>query len=1731
MRDLKFGMPTQAYSHPKGRVQQFQNDANYQPYTRDDNISLEDLQQPSIQLPRRDNYANLRSMNDDLMACISNSEYTLSSIRRDMQNQARAGITTTPTRILEHNHTLGSQQMNLSKGVSRGVSAMTPSRRYHDQTDPRPVVRERPMSADSARSNLGNVTTESSDLEDLFMLTPRSYGVLASQQPDCISSQGFQQRSHRAANNKELSQYYEEIDAVTAFNEGIMREKAVTIDALERNLKTLKVELNIKAREMIAAKERIAELVKDVSERDSEIRNLKHKLDNVKHNAERFILARDEEIARLAEELEQMDEHYQQKMKLKDSKLHAQHEELVLVTAKDDEIAGLKSKLSVLTDQLEQTESTLKAIIKSKDEQIATMKDDIHIKHDYATELQRIHEKLSQVRKDCEEQLRQKDSELCKQKEITETAEKRTNLLENELSTLKEIIGRQEDLIIRLKGQLERSNPDVERLQQELDSIRIDSQKTISAKVVETEELKTQIHALKTEMLMLPTQEDLIEARNETTKITASMGAIIKAKDAEILSLKKKLNEYVELSEVTRLRGELNLSKAALVDTIVQKTAEIRDLKEEVATLQSDGHLPIAPLEVDDTGDDGNTVDVLTGVEVNLGELETSLGTQVEVEALRRIFNEALLAKNAQIKTLAQRFHEADKLLTTYREKIANLENTLREVPHTPPNPHIQKQAVVDDESPNTTDLKNELQNIKDAMAAAMVRNLREVTALEHQINQLRDENDALKTQKNNNIETVSIGVHCNFIPPIDQSSFEHMDSRCNQRNEPLSAELQIAAQELAQTRESYADAMKQISGLTTELLVTRNQASDALNTQAILESTLQEYEKELKALRTRLNDSIQQNKEAETINAKLQQDLSDSQLYDLQQKLKKSQTDLKNLQDEYSTMQATKDMVISKISSEIIQQREMAVFAEEGTSRKLKEAEESVERLSAELIAQKEEFVTVVTDLEQQVEKLKLELEGSRESNESLMTRMMRDITNLEKDRESLGAQLETAKTTSTAIIKKLEEQIAQYEQKFAESQQHSVTEASSDRQLIEALTAELFTNKEKANKTISDLTDKLNELQERLNEEKEASVITVTRLTSQNSNLMSTTSCLTKELETTKESLRTITEELTGQMLKLQLDTKEQEQSFKEKLDEVTAEAEATTVRFQEQILQKDNEIKHLTEALSQSTQELEKLDTESKQTISQLIGELAEARETIQFIENKNRRDMSEISNSIATFKETAVESQRQHALDLEHRDSTIRNLSDELENIKRAMESADLLHQATVERITKESRELVLKNDKLENEMKELHNRYAKNSEETQAAFRDQMEAADVRIVELQLQVDTLQKDLEKMTADQTKTEQDHVKPGIADYDALLNMSQSILSKDEEITTLRSQVELMNSKLIAEEENNKRVVDHLQGAIEVMNTQYEELRSMKDSVIERLTRQVRSTSSRIPSRPDSAASSRRGSSAVNDADQNKKMRALAKELKEAKELFMYTVSMKNDEIEHLKEQLKEKEDFIMSLSVGSNFAESSTRPVEELLEVKQGIKESVLRVEDVSGELEDLRRQNLELRAEIAALSENHGRDHIHEASTPRGLIDITRLDQDNVYETLHTELKAKEATILSLQKSFVIVQEELKQTKEILKDKMAEIANLLAIIDSVKTEYENYQVSTTVEISGLQAALREFQGDKKINISDAKIIELEAALDTAKNQLSEVLKTKNEEIKQLNLQILSQSVSG
>ena len=1736
-------MPTPTYSYQLGRAQLVQNEAHYRPYTKEDNIRLEDLQQPSVQLQSRDNYANLQSMNDDLMACISNSEYTLSSIRRDMQNQAKA-LATKANEDLAPNTTSSPQQLSLSRGASRGVSATTPSRRHHDQADARPATRERPMSADSARSNVGTATTESSDLEDLFMLTPRSYGVLASQQPEFTSSQRAQHRGNRVINNRDLSQYYEEVDAVTAFNEGIMREKAVTIDTLERNLKTLKVELNIKDREMNAARERISELVKDIGERDAEIKNLRHKLENVKYNAERFILARDEEIARLAEELEQMDEHYQQKMKLKDSKLHAQHEELVLLNTKDDEITGLKSKLAILTEQLEHTEGTFKAIVKSKDEQIETLKADVHAKRDYSLEIQRIHESLSQVRKDCEEQLRQKDSELCKQREQADAAEKEKNLLGGEVTSLKEIIERQEDLIIKLKGQLERSNPDVERLQQELDTLRIDSQKAISAKIIEIEELKTKVHALTTEMLMLPTPEDILEARNEVFRATASMAATIKTKDAEILSLKRKLENYVELSEVQRLKGELNLSKAALADTIVQKTAEIRDLKEEMAVLQIDGHAPTATPEGRSSDDTSNDL------EPSKNALDVSLGTQVEVEALRRIFEEAMLTKNNQIEALSHKLNEADAQLATCREQVAHLESALEEASR------AQEHIVIDASSPSIDDLKNELQSIKDAMATTMVRNMREVAVLEHQIEQLKDENTSLKVKNNATVETVSIGIDCDLEKQPSHSSFEESYTRCCQENDRLSTELQLIAQELAQTRAAHSDAMKQLAGLNTELLITRNQASDALNTQALLESTLQEYEREVKVLRTSLDDSLQQKRETESINAKLQESLSESQLHDLQQKLEKSQADLEKLRDDYSTMQATKDMVIHKISSEVIQQRELADLAGEDVNRRLKEAEETVERLTNDLMAQKEEFVTVVTDLEQQVEKLNSELQSSRESNEALVARMMRDITSLEKERTDLESQLEAAKNTSTTIIKGLEDQVAQYEQKITESQQANMTSKSSDRQLIEALTAELFANKEKANKTISDLTDKLNELQERLNEEKEAGVITVTRLTSQNSTLTSTTSSLTKDLEAAKESLRTVTEELTGQISKIQLDAREREQMLQGKLDEITAEAEAAAMRFHEQITQKDNEIKQLTEALTESTMQLDNISTESKQTISQLINELAEARETIQFIERKNQRDMSEISSSIATFKESAVESQKQHALDLEHKDAVITQLSNELESTKQAMETANSTHQAVLEKVMKESGELMLQNNKLEDEIQKLREQYAKSNEEAQETFRDQMEAADVRIGELQAQVETLKKDLDKVTASRdalldkisstpTKTEPDTVKQGTADYDALLSMSQSILSKDEEITTLRSQVELMNSKLIAEEENNKRVVDHLQGAIEVMNTQYEELRSMKDSVIERLTRQVRSTSSRIPSRPDSAVSSRRGSSVVNDLDQEKKIRALTKELKEAKELFIYTVNMKNDEIERLKGQLKEKEDFIMSLSVGSALAESSVRPTEDLLEIKRGVKESTLHVEDVSWELEDLRRQNLELRTEIAALTEKQ--TTAFEASTPRGMADVPGSIQsdtynapmDNSFATLHAELKAKDATIISLQNKLTLAQEEweamlaqlskqLEQTKGELKDKIDEIVNLLAVIDRLKTEYENYQASTSTELSGLRAALEEYQRNGEIDASNARIIELEAALTTAKSKFSEMLRIKNEEIEQLNIQIASKS---
>lgn len=231
--------------------------------------------------------------------------------------------------------------------------------------------------------------------------------------------------------------------------------------------------------------------------------------------------------------------------------------------------------------------------------------------------------------------------------------------------------------------------------------------------------------------------------------------------------------------------------------------------------------------------------------------------------------------------------------------------------------------------------------------------------------------------------------------------------------------------------------------------------------------------------------------------------------------------------------------------------------------------------------------------------------------------------------------------------------------------------------------------------------------------------------------------------------------------------------------------------------------------------------------------------------------------------------------------------------------------------------------------------------------------------------------------------------------------------------------------------------------------------------------------------------------------------------------------------------------------MSLSVGSVLAESSRRPTEELLEIKRGIKESALHTEDVSWELEDLRRQNLELRTEIVALTEKQA--IVSEASTPRGITDITGSTQSAMcnasiadsFATLHADLKTKDETILDLQNKLALVQEEwevkltqlsreLEQAKGALKDKVDEIVNLLAIIERVKTEYENYRTSTIVELSGLRAALEEYRGNKEIDTSNVRIIELEAALEAAKDQLSEILKTKNEEIEQLSVQLASKS---
>lgn len=128
-------MPAPVYSHQLDRTQPAQNGTHYHPYSKDDNIRIEDLQQPSVQLQGRDNYAHLQSMNDDLMACISNSEYTLSSIRRDMQNQARA-LGNKASVNPELNGTSSPQQL----GLSRERLAVPQQQHHLDATMTRPTL-------------------------------------------------------------------------------------------------------------------------------------------------------------------------------------------------------------------------------------------------------------------------------------------------------------------------------------------------------------------------------------------------------------------------------------------------------------------------------------------------------------------------------------------------------------------------------------------------------------------------------------------------------------------------------------------------------------------------------------------------------------------------------------------------------------------------------------------------------------------------------------------------------------------------------------------------------------------------------------------------------------------------------------------------------------------------------------------------------------------------------------------------------------------------------------------------------------------------------------------------------------------------------------------------------------------------------------------------------------------------------------------------------------------------------------------------------------------------------------------------------------------------------------------------------------------------------------------------------------------------------------------------------
>ncbi|TNJ29113.1 Coiled-coil protein [Giardia muris] len=1459
--------------------------------------------------------ADLKALNDVLLSCISNSERTISAARAGSTSANRAPatlglqggdeLTSTP----KQRPKTGGAQPSYQGGYIRATGSQD---RPHSagptgRMTSRVLVRadSRPFGASNGPSNdsslgLGSVDTplihpsttpyysdgrgtplrqsrsappeDRDSLSDLpgFMVDSSldngpSTGVRSSQH---LTRPGTSTRRRPFSFEQGPSQYVSDLDNMPSFGGTVLRERSIAFDVLERDNNALRVELNIKNREMSAARERIAELTDALREQEYRAETAQHKLDNVKQNAEKYIIARDEEITRLNGELQQMESHFLDKLAIAE-------ERIANYDVQAEEIRSLRSRLDFMQGENASSNDSWSSILRTKESQIETMRKDAERKHELEVRVTKNQAEIALLQQEALSLKRQLADAQRACAEQAESYQVEKAALEAKAKKLSADLAASQKLVLELEGRISTYIPEIERLTMIVDGVRSES-------VQERDKLLHNVQITRTWIRKMET----------TLSLPSLRGAPI---EEELKALETAINGLSQGSGFA-------ISRKQPSGTGTEDEA----LKDKIQALSS-------------------LIGSLNGAtgEIKPGDTDAAL---VYIETMAKRMSE----KAAQVTQVTQANTESMRELELQRQRNAVLTEQLQKLREQRQTPLPRAEGTEE-----VQQLQNDLKQVKDALAAAMVKHLQETTALEAEIARLKADPtlssgaNATDTQLSHKAYAALCTDNDELHAQVDTLSSLlkekerelaliteelHTHSQSTQRVDELTKANETMEGELERLRVEHEAGLREVLSTRSELSFRGEQIRD-------LQEQLSVMTQQRNALEERLMDTYNSV-------AAHDQDKADKERL-LQEELSASRIQLQQAVEESHAMQQTKDMIIQRISEELVETRSTVEMMDSRLTEKLKTTEERAATLQERVT----ELESLLRDEHDRSNKLAHDLAISRETNEALTNKMIKDTMRIEKEKDELEARLTMDRDRLQAqyeeTIRLANEQIA-----LLEKQVDELRGARSDPRdgLVDALSSDLDTLKEKHAHTVAELTDKLNELQATLLSEKDASVATITRLTAAHN-------ATQQELESTQKCLEAATGQYDADLRRIRAEARASEEDLRQQLDEANSEIAALGLRLQEHASQKGSEVSALSEALQEAQNAITERDTiveGTKRVIRDLTTELETLRAAAKTAEMRSNDELREISELVRSFrydvvttqadKDSRIEALERRIRDLdaekntvtERKDEIIERLSSDLIRLQKQMEDVrtnssakiDQLRQdllasevsgsTTASRLQAQLEAAHLESSEAERrytrERSELETQIEKLTYELEKERRESSERLRQTTANSMEQLEILQRELHAAQARVTEDQSDRV----------TLLSTELIAKNKTIEQLQLQLRDAEERLRRTDRESGQVIKHLQDSIEVLNEQFEEMRTMKDGVIDRLSRQVRSSSSRLPSRPSSASSSRPLQSEESEAAQ---IARLKRELKETRALLDRTIRAQEQDLHSLTEKVDE------------------------------------------------------------------------------------------------------------------------------------------------------------------------------------------------------------------------------